>query len=344
MNNDPGTEQNNDGMSDDDRAFLAAMNETDDGQPPQPPAEPDPAVQPPAEENHEPPVDTGENGTQPPEQDSWLAALPEEHRNRIVETESANRRLQQELAQQRNDHAAMAGKLRPLQQKLAELERTQRESAATAPVANAAPQTDEDLDALLETPEFAEWAQTFPEDAKVWRANQKQIIKVAGQIAERQVTQVKRELEDRFGPVISRVQTSQQETDRLARIAQLEAAHPDWQQHSASDEFSSWFNDQYIPSLPSDIRRSFEDPRAVARALNEPQYAARVLTEFKRDTGKTNAPPAPAPAPPPGNQPVDPRLLLASNPAVPAPPSNSRMRVDQMDPDAAFRAGFNSPD
>lgn len=321
----------------DDEAFALAM--ADD---PTPPAED--AVAPPAENTDQPPLDIDESADQPPIQDDPLAALPEDIRNRITESESANRKLQAELAQARNDHAAMAGKLRPLQQQLAKLE--PKQSAPSVPAATAAPLTADELDAQLETPEFKEWATTFPEEAKVWRANQRRIIEVAEKIAERRVTEAVQKLTGRIDPTLGRVEEQYRAAERNARVAELTAVHPDWQEHSASQDFSDWFNNEYLPAQPDVVQAQFADDAVVANALSQPKFAIRVLTEFKRDRGLTNAQPVTPPAPQPGapRQATPARLALSVSPSTPAPPPVPRQRLDTMTPDQAFLAGFNATD
>jgi hypothetical protein len=304
-------------------------------------------------------IDNGENGGQPASQDDWLATLPEDIRNRFSEQVEANRHLQAELAKARNDHAGMAGKLKPLQQKLSQTEYQLRQATAgqATPPAPAAPvpggPSSAGSPAAIETPEFLEWKQTFPEEAKVWEAQQKAIMVAAEKIAEERVGQAVARLTGRYDPILTQVEQGHRETARAQAISQLEAVHPDWRQHSESEQFSGWFNDTYLPSLSADMQRAFEDPAAVARALSEPKYAARVLTEFKRDSGFPATPPAGgsgeepprAPAAPSGNAAgANARLALASAPNVGASPPRGSIRIDAMTPEQAFLAGLNSSD
>lgn len=360
---DPGNNEPN--MSEEEQAFLAGLGE-DEGAAPAPassdqpaataaePAQPDPAAEPapaaPAVEG----VDSPENAGQPPQQDELLAALPEEFRNRYVEQQSAIQNLQAELAKARNDHAAMAGKIAPLQRRLAELTRepaTQPAPAGGSPSKPVvAPQTDEEIDALLSTPEFAEYAATFPEEAKALRSSMRKAVKAAEQIAEKRVNDALQRLEGRINPVLSKVEQTQLRDDLNQRIAQLEAVHPDWRQHSESEAFSSWFMGEYVPALPEDQQRLFLDQHYTTRALSQPKFAARVLTEYKRDRGiVTEAPtPDPEPQPQPTATPAAPagnaRLSMAAAPAVTAPPAATRVRLDQLPVEEQFLAGLNAPD
>jgi len=305
-------------------------------------------------------VDNGENGTQPSEEESWLAALPDDVRNRFTEQLEANRTLAAELAKTRNDHASLAGKLKPLQQKLSTLEnQLKRNTPAPASSASASNPADpgvvlsaDQLAAQLETPEFLEWKRTFPEEAKMWESQQRAILKAADRLVEERVTKAISRLEGRYNPVIERVETDQRTSELNERKAQLAQVHPDWQQHSESEQFSNWFNETYLPSLPTDVQQRFNDPNVVARALSEPQYAARVLTEFKRDLGIVTSPGSdagaggpsatPTPKQPAANPSV--RLRLAADPNVGAAAPRAAKRLDMMTPEEQFLAGLNSPD
>lgn len=356
-----------DGMTDEEREFAAGFNATDEAPDPgnaDEPAAPAEPGQPAAADGSgsgdgEDPaqgVDTPENADEPANQDDWLAALPEEVRNRFKEQESASQRLQQELAQARNDHAAMAGKIAPLQRQLAQLTRDgaspkQTQTAAAPVKPGDGPQTAEELDALLETPEFKEYAATFPEEAKVWRSTMHNTIKVAEQIAERRINESLKRFEGRINPVLDRVERQQHTEDMAGRIATLEAVHPDWKDHSASDEFSSWFMDEYVPSLPDDQQKLYADEAYTLRALSQPKFASRVLTEYKRDKGivtagtpANNTEPRPDNGAPSGKKPVSSRLALSADPGVVRAPSTGRVNIDSLNPDQAFLAGLNSPD
>jgi len=333
------------------RAGLADGGDVPETQTEPPAAAPEatpPAEQAPADEGQTTPIeglDTTENAAQPSAEDEWLAALPEDIRNRYIETQSANRKLQEELAQARNDHASMAGKLRPLQQKLASYERAPPAAPAAPAALEQAPQTVEELDAQLATPEFAEWEKTFPEEAKVWKANNRRVLEAAEKIAKRQVDAAVQTLSTRFEPIIGKVEKQQKIEDYNARISQLESVHPDWKQYNEGDDFSNWFDEVYLPQQPDFVQERFADPKVVARYLSDPEFTAKRLTEFKRDRGITNAQPATTPTVPDPKPTTPPaRLALSVAPSVGSTPPISRVRLDLMTPEQAFLAGLKSPD
>jgi len=295
-------------------------------------------------------VDTPQNPAQPAPEDDIFASLPdsarpyvESLRNRAAELESAVQATKQELARARNDHAAMAGKLRPLQQRLSELEKAQRQQPAPAQPAQAQPETVEDLDAFLQTPEWKQYAETFPNEAAVWEKGQRASVAVAAKLARSEAQRAVREIEGRFAPTINRIETESAKRAHEAAIADLASEHPDWQQINADPRFSEWFDGEYLPAQLDVVQQAFADDNYARRQLSNPGFVKRLLHEYKARIGSQSTPTAKA-AQPQARQQAPARLAVAAAPAIPPAAPRTRAAIETMTDGQAFRAALNSDD
>lgn len=297
-------------------------------------------------------VDSSDEPAQPAPEDAIFSSLPDEVRqyvegirNRAAELESANQSKEQELARARNDHAAMAGKLRPLQQRLAELERAQRQPPQTPQaIEPAQSETVSDLDAFLKTPEWEEYKRTFPSEAAVWEKGQRASLAIAAKLARSEAERAVRDLEGRFAPTITRIETDNAAKAHSEAIADLASEHPDWQQINDDPRFSQWFDDVYLPQQLDVVQQAFADDKYARRQLSNPGFVKKLLHEFKAQHGIQSAASA-ATAPTTSARPQTPaRLAVAAAPSLTSPVPRSRVPVERMSPEQAFQAALNSPD
>jgi len=345
-------------FADEHEAFAAAMAEDDAA-----PAAIEPTDEPtqaapgePSSDGGQPApegVDNAENPPQPAPEDEILASLPEAARayveslrNRASEVESQLQSTGQELARWRNDHASMAGKLRPLQQKLAEYERQQRapQPQASAPASpGVAPQgTVDGLDTFLQTDKWKKYAETFPEEAAVWEAGQRASIQAAEQIARREAERVAREIEGRYSPVLTEISTERAQSAHAKAIEQLASEHPDWQRIDGDQNFWNWFDNVYMPDQLDVVQQAFSDQNYTKRQLANPSFVSKLLSQYKAHAGISAQPVAPTQPQPTATTPA--RLAVAASPNVRPSAPISRMAIERMTPEQAFQAALNSDD
>lgn len=298
-------------------------------------------------------VDNAENTPQPAPEDEIIASLPEAARayveslrNRSSEMESQLQSTGQELARWRNDHASMAGKLRPLQQKLAEYERHKQAPQATAPSPaqpGVAPQATVDtLDAFLQTDRWKQYAATFPEEAAVWLDGQRAMTQAAEQIARREAERVAREIEGRYSPVLTEISTERAQSAHAKAIEQLASEHPDWQRIDGDQSFWSWFDNSYLPEQLDVVQQAFSDQNYTKRQLSNPSFVSKLLSQYKAHAGISAQPVAPTQPQPTATTPA--RLAVAASPNVRPTAPVSRMAIERMTPEQAFQAALNSDD
>jgi hypothetical protein len=338
------------------QAFAAALAEDapeGEEQEPQgqPEGDPEQPQEQPGEEQAEG-VDSSDEPAQPAPEDAIFSSLPDEVRqyvegirNRAAELESANQSKEQELARARNDHAAMAGKLRPLQQRLAELERAQRQPAQTPQASEPAQsETVSDLDAFLKTPEWEEYKRTFPSEAAVWEKGQRASLAIAAKLARSEAERAVRDLEGRFAPTITRIETDNARKAHEEAISDLASEHPDWQQINADPRFSQWFDGVYLPQQLDVVQQAFSDENYARRQLANPGFVKKLLHEFKAQHGIQSAATA-ASAPTTSARSQTPaRLAVAAAPTISPSMPRTRMALDRMTPEQAFQAALNSDD
>jgi hypothetical protein len=195
-----------------DQAIAAKRAEREDA----PPVAAAPPPEPPAPEpNPETPADAGVSASTAPEDD--LAALPPAVRARLEKAE-------QDLARERSEKLAALGRLRPTQQRLAELERIARTAQPSPAAAPAAPEASTG-DSYYDSPEWKEYERDWPREAAVQRkrdeANQQRIAAAEAKLAERE-----KALEAR----LARFDAQDQEQEVEAAYATLDASHPDWRE------------------------------------------------------------------------------------------------------------------
>lgn len=341
------------------QAFAAALaDDAPEGEQPSPQEQPEarpggeqPSPQEQPGEDAGEGVDSPDQPEQPAAEDAIFSSLPdnvrqyvEGIRNRAAELESANQSKEQELARARNDHAAMAGKLRPLQQRLAELERAQRQPPQTPQASEPAQsETVSELDAFLKTPEWEEYKRTFPSEAAVWEKGQRASLAIAAKLARSEAERAVRDLEGRFAPTITRIETDHAAKAHSEAIADLASEHPDWQQINNDPRFSQWFDDVYLPQQLDVVQQAFADSAYASRQLSNPGFVKKLLHEFKAQHGIQSAAPA-ATAPSTARTATPARLAVAAAPTLTPPAPRSRVAIERMTPDQAFQAALNSDD
>lgn len=320
-------------LTDDEKAFLAGVGEDEQAgqvQPESPPAEG---------------VDSPAESAQPQQGEDILASLPDEIRDRFAALEKRSADLEADLAKAKNEREAAVGKVAPLQRKLAEFERqSQRTTQAqlAAPVAPAPPQTAEELDALIETEEFKQWALMFPEEAKqlkgVSLSTIKAAEKIAERIAEKRVNDALQQIQARYEPLVETVTRDQADRDLQGRITQLERIHPDWRDYNSNEDFGQFFFNEYLAKLPAMLREQFNDDEKVREALRDPDFTSSLIGEYKAARGigqqgqAIHSPPQQPQA----------KLKMATQPSIKPSAVNRPMRMESMTPDQAFLAGLNS--
>ncbi len=295
-------------------------------------------------------VDSAHGAPNPAPEDAIFASLPEEARayveslrNRERELESASQAAQRELAQARNDHAAMAGKLRPLQQRLADYEKAQREQPRPQqPAVPAQAETVDDLDAFLKSDEWQQYAATFPSEAAVWEKGQRASIAIAAKLARTEAERAAREVTDRFAPTIRNIESERAQRARQDAISDLAAEHPDWQQINEDPAFSEWFDSVYLPEQLDVVQQAFADDAYAKRKLSDPGFVKKLLHNFKAHRGITAQAPAASTPAPRATTPA--RLAVAAAPTLRADAPTTRLPIDRMTPEQAFQAALHSPD
>ena len=240
----------------------------------------------------------------------------------------------------------MAGKLRPLQQKLAEYEKAMRQpQPAQQQPESGAIGTVEDLDAFLQSPEWKEYKETFPNEAAIWEKGQRATLAITAKLARSEAERAAREIAGRFEPVINDIAAERARSAHQAAIDDLASEHPDWQQINADPRFSEWFDGVYLPQQLDVVRQAFSNDAYARRQLSNPQFVKKLLHEFKAHYGIQSAAQQAA-AQQPQRRPAQPpaRLAVAAAPSVgPAAPT-ARLAIDRMTPEQAFQAALNSDD
>lgn len=301
-------------------------------------------------------VDNAGEPTQPAVEDEVLSSLPDEVRqyveqvrNREQEALSKLQLADKELARARNDHASMAGKLRPLQQKLAEYERQQQQPAPNAPSTPAPPagqsgEAVQDLDAYLQTPEWKEYAELFPKEAAVWERGQRVAVAAAERIAKREAERVAREIDGRYSPVLTEITNERATKAHQSAIDQLASEHPDWQKIDSDEGFWAWFDNTYMPDQLDVVQQAFSNPQYQKKQLSNPAFVSKLLTQYKQHAGMQTSTQASKPQSAPAQSAPNARLQMAAAPNIRPTPASNRIPIERMTPDQAFQAALNSPD
>lgn len=309
----------------------------------------DEAPAPPPEQKAEPAADgaAGEAGdpdaiapaspadnTPPPAGDP-LAELPEPLRQHWQQQQTELQALKDRLAKRDSEFNALHGRLAPLQQRLADYERrlNQPPPASAAPGSGVPAATPggsppASPDSIFDSDKWKRYAADYPEEAETLR----EILTGISRQADEKVRAMQELVEGRLVPTVESL------AERNARLAfeeaqrQLSAVHPDWQEINQQPEFAAWLDD-WRAHQPAATRPVYYDETRWRRMLSDPQFAADLLHQYKRDlylatlhaTGDLStapadsAPAAPAaaaspPATPASRQPA--ALALAAAPAV----------------------------
>lgn len=275
-------------LSDEDMFEQAFDERFGDGEtPPETPPAGEAETPPPAGDEPPPSQQAGSEtppaGEEPPPpanaEPEWFKDLPDEAK----ETFAA---LNNDLGSVREQYTALHGRLAPIQQQNADLQRRLQDSARTPKPTQAAPagQTPASgstpaLD-LSQVPEFVEFEATFPEEAKAISA-----------IFSRQAQHLDH-LSAQLGEVsqgLQEVQTVSSGDRRERELNNLATAHPDWMQVRPSVDFKNWLTTQ-----PASVARMADSPNS-----NECIY---VLDRYKQDVymqrelaKRDNPPPATTP-------------------------------------------------
>lgn len=343
------------GLTPEERAFREGFDAEDPGLPIATAATPAPEPAPisddggtPAGDGTEGGVDTGESAADPAPQDP-LEALPEELRNRWTELESANRNYQSELERERaerariqNDYAAVAGRLKPLQQKLAELERAPAQAAPAVQPSQGQPA---DAAALFESDDWKHYEATFPEEAKALRGTMTGVIQVTEAKLQQQIAHLEQRVSS-IAPLVEQIAVREQETEYERALKVLTDPHPDYKEIDASPEFRDWLARDYPRTLPAMMRAQYADPQFRKELFADPASVSDIMTQFKSTRQPAPAAPTPEPAPAPSApaapaRTVDPRLALSAAPSVPTG-GVRKPRLTDMTPEQQFRAGYEA--
>lgn len=286
------------------------------------------------------------------EDDKWLADLPEDVRNHVI---AERARYQQQVQEAEDRFKALHGKLAPTQRALSEAQaRLAQQTAAPQPTpATVAPvqAPDQTADEFFESPEWKQWAQDYPGDAKV--------IRLQYESQRRASQQAISALQDRVNQLAQRLDQTAQVASRVVvndEMAKLAAAHPDWDEINHSDEFWTWF-DEFRASQPKSVRAMYYDNARLSEMFNDAEFNIAMLNSYKATRQPAATPAAPAapaaPTPPESAQPatpaqpaataVNPRLSMAVAPdvrsggVVPAAVS-----LDSLTPAQAFEHVWNT--
>ena len=271
-----------------------------------PPAEEPPADAPPAEE---PPADTPPPAAAPPsppvaeEKPEWYATLSDEAKASYDASQS-------ELADMRQKFTALHGRLAPVQQANERLRQqleqggrpppaqtpnssaTSSQQPGSSPAVPATPILD-----LGSIPEFAEFKEAFPEEAKAIAA-----------LFGKQAANVDN-LQQQLGSVSQGLQQIQQASfgqQREAELNRLVTAHPDWMQVRPSEDFAQWLQGQ-----PPSVATLADSPKA--------DDCVWILDQFKRDRmleRQLDVTPPAAPTPPAANTVRTRRQQIRSVPGI----------------------------
>lgn len=242
---------------------------------------------------------TEQAGATVADDDSWLAALPEDARNRIT-AERASHATRVKEAEDRFN--ALHGKLAPTQRALSEAQQRLAQLPAQVPAATPPVQApNQSAVDFFDTPEWKQWAEDFPGDAKVMR--------LSIETQQRASQQALSALEGKLNQIAQRLDQTAQVTSRVVandEIAKLDAAHKDWRQVNESDDFWSWF-DEFRASQPKSIRPMYYDDAQLAKMFNDAEFNIGMLDSYK--AARQAATPTPAvvtPTVPDSTQPATP--------------------------------------
>lgn len=286
-------------------------------------------------------LDTEEGGAEPLAQDP-SEALPDDLRNRWKEMESANQSMAGELARStaeqarlRNDNAAMAGRLKPLQQRLADIEK------APAPTpAQALQQTQEhsaELDAVFNTEKWKQYEQVFPTEADSLR----DVLTGAVNVGRNELKQKIADLDGRLSrldPVIERAAQREVESEFEGRARRLAEQHPDYRDVDKSQAFRDWLSTDYLQTLPSVIRNKMAESEFRAEVFSDPASVSEIITQFK---ARQSAPIVQQRQAAPARSTNDTRLALSAAPNVQSG-GTRRPNLSSLSPEEQFAAGYNA--
>lgn len=299
----------------------------------------------------------GEHGGTQTQGDDLLASLPDDVRQLVMQERARAQELEASLSRERQEKAALHGRLAPVQQRMAQLERELAQSKQQpaqppqpqAPAAAAAAGSDSEAargdlqqaEAYYETPDWKEYEELFPEDARRQKEQNLRILRGAVSRAER-LEQRLEQLAQSVQPAIQRIEQREAYAAHEAAKQQLAQQHPDWTKYQSDAtpegrQFWEWFlSRQGVYGITGE-----EDLR---RRVNDQTFVSEILTDFKvrhavaAADHNPSTPAARAPA-------AAAQLALAAAPAVRGSgPRVSRTSLGQLSEAEAFAAGFNSPD
>lgn len=338
------------GLTPEERAFREGFD-AEDGAPPSTTVATEVATEDPPPAAGGEGVDTTEGGADPAPQDP-LEALPEELRNRWMELESANRNYQSELERERaekvqirNDYAAVAGRLKPMQQRLAELERAQGQGQAAGAATDSQEQTEE-VSALFEREDWKRYAATFPEEAKAFADVLTGAVTTTEAKLRKQIAHLEQRVSS-IAPLVEQVVERERESEYERSLKVLTEPHPDYREINASPEFQQWLANEYPKTLPAMIRASMMDESFKRQVFSDPASVADILTQFKStrqpapSAPSASAPPASTPQAPAAPAKPDPRLALSAAPSV-TTGGIRQPRLSDLTPEQQFRAGYEA--
>lgn len=272
------------------------------------------------------PAEGGESGGSTPDpaggapdaQDDWINALPEDARNRIAAEREA-REAERKAAEDR--YKALHGKVAPLQRQLSEAQRLIHTPSQTPAPAQAAPvqAPDQTADEFFQSPEWKQWAEDYPGDAKVLRQSL--------EAQQRRHQQQLSTLESRINTLDQRLNQTHQVVSRNVandEIRLLEARHPDWKELNAQDSpFWDWFED-FRAAQPPAMQAIYYNDDQLKKLFNDGKWVADTIDAYKATL--TPAAGTPAATPTPAAQPdsaqaapaaaPNPRLAMSVAPSV----------------------------
>lgn len=267
------------------------------------------------------PGDGGEGGGTPTEQPGdpatstdWLAALPEDVQARIREEREQRDRERADFERRYN---SLHGRLAPTQQALADTQRRLQQLSAPRDHHDSVAELPTSAD-FFESPKWKQYAETFPGDAEIVRAQfdaqrsmyQQALSKVEGRL---------QELDQRLGK-------TEQVTSRNVvndEISILEARHKDWRELNESPQFWDWFFGEWVQKQPRTLRDQYLDQGRLGEYLSDGSWTANVLDDYKAQLqpppAASSTPPAPNNAPAvESTQPAQTPPATATPPRVPA--------------------------
>jgi len=252
--------QQNPQQQDEESQFAEFLKQFDGNDKPKEPEPEQQEEQPEAQEQAQPPA------KQEPEQPKdWTEELPEQFRERVRQEIQEREQRAREMESR---WKAQAGQLKPVQQKLAELERLQKQQApAQKPTGNPGGMSDAD---------WERFKQDFPEESRAFEA--------------------------RLNPVAEQLKTVAEKLAALERERETERAleavreqHEDFDEIDNSPIFGMWVKD--VKESDPIVARMFEKGRLDASEFSW------LITQYKRDLALANSisqqsqPAAPAPNP-----------------------------------------------